>query len=126
MPIGKGSAIFLRDTYLREQVPEHLYFVISDADMDGKVLLVNLTTDNGHPDRSCVIKLGQHPFVKHQSVINYRDAREANLTAIEEAVQRGAVTTHISATDDLLAQIQTGARNSMHLKGKFKRFYNFF
>jgi hypothetical protein len=126
MSIGKGSTILLRDPNLSNSVPEHLYFVVSDVAPDGKVLLVNVTKYDNNPDKSCVINDREHPFIRHISVVNYRDAIETPLTALEAAIEKGATTQHQSATNVLLKRIQDGAKASNYLKSKFKRFYNLF
>ena len=64
----------------------HLRFVISDPDNNhGLAVIVNMTTYRAGSESCCVLKPGDHPAVKHESVINYLKARNVPVANIEKA-----------------------------------------
>lgn len=67
------------DAYLLADVDIHLWVVISDPLLDPiKVVSVNLTTWKPYHDQACVLTGGEHPWVKHKTCVNYREARIAS------------------------------------------------
>ena len=69
---------------------EHLWIVIAEVDVVmKKAVCVNVTTRKSHSDISCVLDVGDHPFVKWPSVIFYQDAREIDLSLVEKALNSG-------------------------------------
>lgn len=66
----------LGDTFKLERNGEgHLWVVISEPTSDGSVVMVNLTTMRTGSDLSCVLAVGDHPFVVHATVIAYQFAK---------------------------------------------------
>ncbi len=53
----------------------HLYIVCSDPTADGSVVVFNATTPRWDSGRECVIQPGDHPSIKHESVIAYERGR---------------------------------------------------
>ncbi len=60
----------LCDTYRRD----HLWVVSSLPTDDGSVVILSFTTWRFGCDENCVIEVGEHPFVKHKTVIAYEKA----------------------------------------------------
>lgn len=86
-----------------------------DADTR-KAICVNLTTLRNHSDTTCVLKRGDHPFVVHDSVINFSDAQEMPIDKVEQAL--AAKTDHFvcklldPCDARLLARIRQGLLDS--------------
>ena len=56
---------------------EHLWAIVTEIDATtNKAICVNVTTQQSYSDTTCILKPGDHPFVKHDSVINFLDSRE--------------------------------------------------
>ena len=65
---------------------KHLWFVISDPDSNhGFAMIVNMTTYRAGSEECCVLQVGDHPAVKHKSVINYLKARNVPVANIDKA-----------------------------------------
>ncbi len=88
----------------------HLYIIISIVDT--KALLVNVTTKKASSDVSCVLQVGDHDFITRESVINYGDAKIAEIDKLKEAIDKRYFKPQKPITDDLLIRILKGARNS--------------
>lgn len=67
-----GATILLPGTH---QNPEnhHICIVLSDPeDTDGRqVLYVPITTARKKCDETCILEVGDHPFIKHTSCVHY-------------------------------------------------------
>jgi hypothetical protein len=98
----------------------HLWVICSDPQPhDGSVVAFNLTSKDWDSDTNCIIQVGEHSFVRHDSVIAYEHGnlftpdhiRRLKLLAPKEY---GAV------SPELLLRIQRGAIDShetpKHLK----------
>jgi len=99
----------------------HLYVAVTDPDADGQLVLVNLTSQALLKDQSCILNVGDHPFIKHETVINYAEA----VISSEEAIfagARGGVIQHDPApvTSDALKRIQQGALASPQIETRVK------
>lgn len=55
----------------------HLWVVMNDECPDGQCLLLMITTiyETRKTDTTCVLNVGDHPFIKHPSYIAYRLAQ---------------------------------------------------
>jgi hypothetical protein len=115
------------DTFLLSIPPndKHLFVVIAPA-RSGKYLCVNLTSKRNNSDTSCVLQPGDHPFVKHESVINYKDTREVDPAVIQNQISRGNSQPYQSVSSEVLNRIQQGGLISKRLKNKYKEYLRIF
>lgn len=107
-------------TFLSRTPPydtKHLYIVIAIVDEDN-ALFVNVTTKKENRDDTCILRENDHDFIKHDSVINYGDAKVAQISKIEEAISKGIFTPQDPISDELLEKIRKGALNSSDLPQK--------
>lgn len=111
-----GDTMLLQDS----SIDEHLWVVISDPHADPeRVVVVNLTSHDGpEKDDSCVLDVGDHPWITHKTSVRYRDARIATNASLDGLVASGALKSLADATDDLLRKIHTGAEKTLHLPSK--------
>jgi hypothetical protein len=115
------------DTFLaasRTGDTKHLWLIITDPRLNGgQVIIVNLTTQKKDSETTCVISPGEHPFVKHSTVVNYQDACECPVNSIEGALGK-LTSTHIEAREPLSAEIlkrvKLGALASPAIKRRYK------
>lgn len=80
----------LGDTFLMPETSsgiEHLYIVITEPDEKGNAVCVNVTTPKAFSETACVLKKGDHPFITHESVVLYSDAKVLDLNLVEKALQ---------------------------------------
>lgn len=101
--------------------PPHLYFVITDPSRNaGRVLLVNMTECRAGSDESCILKIGDHPCVTKESVIQYAEAVFPEAMAIEQAVYKGVFTPATGAECGLVHRMLRGALASRHLRREYR------
>ena len=91
----------------------HLYIVITGELSDGTIVLVNFTS-HGRPGRTdhrrcLVVGPSEHPWLRHDSCVNYRRAIFNPLAPLVRAKRAGELSQHERCTPELLRRIQEGA-----------------
>ena len=114
MPLQCGDTFLLPKS---SKDTEHLWIVVSEIDATTqKAVCVNVTTLRSHSDTTCVLNVGDHPFVNRPSVIFYQDAREVDLALVERALTLGiknfVCTPHEPCSAVLLKRIRKGLIDS--------------
>lgn len=100
---------------------EHLFIIIAIEKSSQTALLVNITTPKIGYDNSCCIAFGEHPYVVHDSIINYADSRITAIANLEYCLQNGIFKKHTPVSGQLLKKIQDGALKSPDIrKGHLK------
>jgi hypothetical protein len=114
LPLQSGDAFLLPKS---SADTEHLWIIVTEVDaVNSKAVCVNVTTRRPHSDLTAILKVGDHPFIKHESVINYQDAREMPIDVVEQALATG--TTQFvciqldPASEDLLKRVRQGLIDS--------------
>ncbi len=125
----KGESFWLEDSKDEEGKPlKHLYFVISNPDIDNNALVVNMTTikDTGRENLSCILNIGNHPEIKNKSYIRYDKARELGTAKIIELAMKKIIIPKKDLDPTVLKRIQEGAKKPGALQGKFKKYFSYF
>jgi hypothetical protein len=79
----------LGDTFLLSSPrndAEHLWIVLTEPDEHGLSLCVNVTSARDGCDCTVELNPGDHPFIKHRSVIAYFDTRAMLLSDVEAMI----------------------------------------
>ena len=73
-------------TFLLVAVDIHLWKIISDPLIDPEnVLIVNLTSLTPDKDQSYILRQGDHPWIKHDTCVNYQDSQITTLKKLNAA-----------------------------------------
>jgi len=108
----RAGDTFTHTIFSAQPIP-HLYFVISDVtEHSDRVVIVNLTSWDDRADRTCVVDIGDHPFITHKSYINYRKANLTTTRKLDEAEGKKMIFKDKPASQELLRRIQAGAHAS--------------
>lgn len=99
----------------------HLFFVLNDPDDDTEAVLANLCSVHRRADRTCILNPGDHPFVRHESYIDYRHCRTDTVAHLKKMLERGYWTRREDADDELIERIVEGARGSEHTRPRILR-----
>lgn len=86
--IGTGTALIIRD----RKLGPHLYFVLTDPDGDHRVVTVLLVTAKRHTDRTTMLLPGDHPFVRHESHVDYGTAKFIPVSRLSDGCRVSNVT----------------------------------
>ena len=115
------------DTFLAPKTSyaiEHLWIVITHPDKDGKAVCVNVTTKHSYSETTVILRKGDHPFIKHDSVVNYADSQILDLKAIQTAIaaqpKNYICKAHDPCSPKMLADVQDGLLKSKLVKKAIK------
>jgi MinD superfamily P-loop ATPase len=90
--------------------------VISDPAKDAdNVLIVNFTTRRSDSDPACILRVGEHPFVHHETCVNYAGAKIVSVAQITTLLQAGQMVNHAPVSTAILERIREGAGNSTRM-----------
>ena len=119
------------DTFLYPLSPansEHLWIVLTNPDVDGRVLVVNVTTAYS-TNKDCVdatvrLNKGEHPFLtKDGSYVYYRGAMMKKITELEADEKAGLLKKHSACSSGLVSLVRDGVCASPHSTRVAQRFY---
>jgi len=104
---------------------EHLFIVIARKSETDCFLFVNVTTLTPRSDKSCILKpSATNPntlkFVKRDSCINYKDARQFNAEGLELVIKPETRIPYERCPVGLLTRIQQAGLRSKRLPRKHK------
>jgi len=107
---------------------EHMYFVLSEPDIEDKVLVVNITDINNPAgkDTSCILNVGDHPKITKKSVAYYKKAMEMSASVILKKLQTKDLNQIEDLSKQILKKMQDGAKQSKFLPTKFKKYFDLF
>jgi hypothetical protein len=115
-----GDTFYAGDS---EDDEPHLSIIITSPD-EGEVITVTVTTKRHRSEPLVQLNVGDHPFIKWQSVINYAYARIRTVEEIETAIQIGSAKQMAPVTRELLKRIRMGLRDSDFTPNGVRHFYN--
>ena len=101
------------DTFIRGDADKHLWVILSDPKVDReKVLLVNLTTLDARKEKACILQPGDHPWITHDTCVNYGDSVVTTLANLNAAKDGGAIKMHPRVSPIVLKKIRDSALES--------------
>jgi hypothetical protein len=96
---------------------EHLWIVVTEPDpVTFEAVCVNVTTLQTVCDKTVILQPGDHPFIKHPSIVLFADAQTLDTRKIDAALNAGCITIvcrpHAPCNPALLKRIQQGVLTS--------------
>lgn len=123
-PVQKGTILLLSGS------KEHIFFICNDPVFYPRLtkdcfLAVNLTSicHEIEHDPTCVLGVGDHPFVRHPSYIFYRRAEILGADTIIQQVASGDIRTHEPCEEETFQRILDGFDISPHVTPKVRSYY---
>lgn len=79
-----------------------------------QILLVPFCSvqSGGRHDAACIVQVGDHDFIVHESYLDYRNSRIEAVGHIRARIAEGVIREHKPVTGALLRKIQLGLFNS--------------
>ena len=72
------------------KLKRHLRIIITNPDFENNYVVITVQTLRGtFMDTTCIIEKGEHPFIKHTSVVNFSKTLMMNEHEIINGIQRG-------------------------------------
>ncbi len=101
------------DTFIRTDADKHLWIVLSDPALDpDHVLIVNLTTLDARKEQVCILKRGDHPWITHDTCVNYADSLVTTLAKLNAAKAGSALQMKASLSLEVLKKIRDAVADS--------------
>lgn len=103
------------DTFLAgkdEDEKLHLRILVTSPNAQGEVAVVSLTTRRRGSETLVVLHPGDHPFVRHESVIAFSWSEIANVARIERAIAEGNARRREPVSAEVLERIRAGLLDS--------------
>ena len=113
------------DTFLtgdEEDDDYHLWIIITPPYED-EVVTVSVTTRRKRSETLVVLQAGDHPFLRHESVIPYAFARIRNISDIAAAISNDMAKKRETASKVLLNRAQAGLLESDFTPNGVKSFF---
>ncbi|MCK5425453.1 MAG: hypothetical protein KAI89_08775 [Emcibacter sp.] len=102
---------------------KHLFVICNDTCTDGMNLIVPLVTwKNSYSDDTCVLNVGDHPFIKHRSYIQYRFTRLVTAEDLMVGINNNAFTRHSDFMEFYFLKIKNGIVRSKQTPRQFKKY----
>lgn len=74
-------------------------------------------------DATCLLYVGDHPFIRHDSYVNYRMSRIEATDKIDTMVRNGAFSQRDNLDGAIFARVCRGLLESRHTALKIRNFY---
>lgn len=101
----------------------HLWIVITQPDPASHLCaIVSVTTLRNSKDQTVLLKVGDHPFIRHDSTIYYGDAMIVDALRLENEIAAGLALRRDRCPAETLKLVQQGVTASPFTRPKFLRF----
>jgi hypothetical protein len=87
----------------------HLWIVLTPPDKNGQCVIINLTTSS-HGKHSMILKTGDHPYIRHDSDVNFGDSFISSESQIAGALKSREAVANQPLNQTFLNQIITAAK----------------
>lgn len=87
----------------------HCWMVISDPEQGDECVIVNFTTWREDKDSACVVEPEDHCYVKHKSLVNFREAKRCSTKDLDQLIS----TRHLSSCGPLSPSFLRKIRNAV-------------
>jgi len=95
---------------------QHLHLVISaPCPKTQSVVSVNFTGWQHGFDQTCIVQVGEHPYIAKRSLVFYPNPRMYKLSTLDKLNKYGLLEFHEDLSDELLKRIQVGALKSPYM-----------
>jgi len=91
----------------------HLWVVISDPIADPfRIVLVNFTKHRPDKDQACILEVGDHPFIRQTTCVEYRRAKIVSQEELDALIELPQVQIREPLLPEVLQRIFDGVPNS--------------
>lgn len=111
--MGKGWSILIPSGPGEKK---HLFFVLNDPGDAAELVLASVSSMHSRADTTCLLYPDEHPFIRHESHIDYRHCRTERTGHLERLIDCGYCERREDVSEELIERIIDGAYESRHTK----------
>lgn len=100
----------------------HLHIIITTPSANGEVVTVPVTTPNSKSDTMTTLNVGDHPRIKHLSVLAFSFARIRTIAQIEGLINSFDAKKCPAIKEDVLERCRNGTLESDHTPNEVRAF----
>jgi hypothetical protein len=97
-------------------IDSHFWMVTSDPLQSASLLIFNLTSWRSDKDQACILVVGDHPYIKHPSCVNYGDGKIVPVDELNRLKTAGLLKPREDLKVPVLAKVRNGAAKSTRIK----------
>ena len=113
------------DTFLFHELWEdrhHLWVVVTEPHgTPPRIIIVSFTTLRPHSDTTVTLSPGDHPFIRHATAVNFKDARPIDREALRRRVNEGYFPAKQPLDSIVLERIQIGICQSPYTPNRIRK-----
>lgn len=91
---------------------KHLFIIVLEAIDGGQHQFISFPVctvrDHARIDDACIVRPGEHSFIKSESFIEYRNARVDSVAHLTKCVKAKTFIPHDQASEELMEKIKAG------------------
>lgn len=113
------------DTFLTGEEDDqslHLWIVLTPP-IEGEVVIASVTTLRRMSETLVVLRPGDHPFLRHDSVISYAYSKITTVEAIETAILNGTAKLREPVSEAVLRRVRAGLLDSDFTPNGVRHYY---
>ena len=113
VPLRVGDTFFMANTGgASNPSGAHLMVCMVAKTPEKNAIIVPIVSLRENSDESCVLNVGDHPFIKHPSCAAYDFVRAIPTAGVESDIASGEIVLQAPLSDDVLRRLQIGFINS--------------
>ncbi len=91
-----------------------------------QIVSISSCYPNIQHDPTCLLQIGDHEFIKHDSYVFYAQTRIINLKDLDKGITDGSLTSHKEIKTDIFKRVHAGVGSSEDTPIKMIRFWKEF
>lgn len=107
MPLKVSNTFFMSGTGGAAN-PSGAHLMVCLAITGGGAVIVPIVSRHDHSDTACVLNVGDHPFIRHESCAAYDFIKSIPVAAIEADAKSGLLRPQASVSAEVLVRLQVG------------------
>ncbi len=101
----------------------HLHVIVTKPDQSGKVVTVSITSRHKKSDAMVPLEVGDHPYIKHSSVVTFNYAKVRTIAEIEAVIASGEADAKDPMDEKFLKRCRAGIKESEYTPYEVLEFY---
>lgn len=122
---SKRDCLLIPDTGPIDDIERaHLFIALTDPCPQKDILLAPICSVYPKCKKTCVLRPGDHGFIKVESFVDYSNTIRRSVSAVEKLVRNGRIVYKGKIAEEIFKQICEGLSFSLFVTPGVKNYYN--